>query len=221
MLATGTPAICARCVQAALPPRSHRCPICSHRLSSAGEQCGNPICNWEDRGFGQIYAIYAKTGAVDRILKALKYDGKKGWAVILGRLVLGWLDENLSPDDYDLIIANPTEPGRAIHHTELILEVADGEDLEDVWPIFPDALVKSGPTSQSGQPGTKWRTKWDAANELRSVVTPADWVNFEGARVLLFDDITTICGQIHVLGEMLTQWGASQVDGLVIARTGG
>jgi predicted amidophosphoribosyltransferase len=158
---------------------------------------------------------------VDRVLKALKYDGRTGWAVILGRLVLGWLQENLAPDDYDLIVANPTEPGRAVHHTELVLAAADREDLEDIWPMYPDALVKTGPTSQSGQRGTNWRTKWEAAQELRSVVEPAPWVTFKDMRVLLFDDVTTICGQMQVLGDMLAGWGASKIDGLVIARTGG
>ncbi len=87
--------------------------------------------------------------------------------------------------------------------------------------MYPDALIKTGPTSQSGQPGTNWRTKWEAAQELRGVVEPAPWVTFKDMRVLLFDDVTTICGQMQVLGDMLAEWGASKIDGLVIARTGG
>jgi len=49
----------------------------------------------------------------------------------------------------------------------------------------------------------------------------SDGYAVEGQRVLVFDDITTTCAQIHVLGEMLSGWGASHVDGLVIARTDG
>ena len=141
--------------------------------------------------------------------------------MIFGRLVLGWLDDNLDPDEYDAIIANPTEPTRPVRHTELILEAAAKEDLEDIWPIYPDALQKASPTTQSGQSGARWRAKWDAAQELEGVVTAAEWIDFSHMRVLIFDDIATTCSQFQVLGGMLTRWGASHVDGLVIARTGG
>jgi predicted amidophosphoribosyltransferase len=254
--ATGTPADCARCVEASLPPRDHRCPTCARRLGGDGEACRNPICSWDYRSFRRLHAIYPKTGAVDRILKALKYGGRTEWAPILGRLVLGWLDSHLSPGDYDLIVANPTEAGRAVHHTELILEAAareaaardtatrDGGTRDTAtrdggtrdtgtrdggardsgagtWPIRPRALVKSGPTDQSGRTGTNWHTKWEAAKALRGVVMPAPGVAFAGRRVLIFDDVATSGGQLQVLGELLAGWGAARIDGLVLARTGG
>ena len=107
-------------------------------------ECGNPICNLDNRTFGRIYSICPETGSVDRILQGFKYaDRPTGWSVIFGRLVLGWLDDNLDPDEYDAIIANPTEPTRPVRHTELILEAAAKEDLEDIWPIYPDALQKA------------------------------------------------------------------------------
>ena len=140
--------------------------------TSTDAECGNPICNWDNRTFGRIYSICPKTGSVDRILQGFKYaDRPTGWSVIFGRLVLGWLDDNLDPDEYDAIIANPTKPARPVRHTELILEAAAKEDLEDIWPIYPDALQKASPTTQSGQSGARWRAKWDAAQELEGVVT--------------------------------------------------
>lgn len=141
--------------------------------------------------------------------------------MIFGRLVLGWMQENLQSDDYDMVIANPTEPSRPVRHTELILESADREDVGDDWPISPFALSKSRATTQSGGLGANWFTKWNAAQELKSTVTLSKGTGIADARVLLFDDIATTCSQFQVLSRMLLTWGASHVDGLVIARTGG
>ena len=57
--------------------------------------------------------------------------------MIFGRLMLGWLDDNLDPDEYDAIIANPTEPTRPVRHTELILEAAAKEDWRTSGPSTP------------------------------------------------------------------------------------
>jgi predicted amidophosphoribosyltransferase len=191
-------------------------------LDNAVDECKNPICGWENRTFGRIFSICPKTGSVDNILQHFKFAARPlGWSVIFGRLVLGWLEENIDPEDYDAIIANPTDPTRPVRHTELILEAAAKEDLEDIWPIYPDALVKTKATNRSGQSGAGWRAKWDAAQELDGTVEAAEWIDLTDKRVLVFDDIATTCAQFQVLGGMLRRWGASNVDGLVIARTGG
>lgn len=221
LLQTATPAICASCVSSTVPTRNWRCSVCSRRLANGDDECGNPICGWPDRSFGKIFAIYPKTGAVDRVIKLLKYDGRMGWAMILGRLVLGWLQANIDHTEYDFIVANPTHSDRSVRHTEAVLEAADREDLADEWPLSPYGLVKAQPTSQSGGAGANWKTKWEAAKELESVVHPAYDGMYSGARVLVFDDVTTICGQMQILGLLLRSWGAVHVDGLVIARTGG
>lgn len=222
LLETATPRICARCVASTIPERPWSCEVCARKLASSKESCGNPICNWDDRAFGRVFAICPKSGAVDVLLKKFKYEERfVGWSVIFGRLVLGWLQEHLDAGDYDLILGNPTAASRPIHHTEAILAAAQREDLEESWPIRPAGLLKASDTSQSGVKGTNWHTKWNAAVELESVVTLAAEIDVAGARILLFDDITTTCAQLQVLGRMLRRRGASHVDGLVIARTGG
>jgi predicted amidophosphoribosyltransferase len=198
-------------------PRT-RCRTCS-RPHDAGEKCRNPICNWDDRGFNQIFAICPKRRLIERAIWRFKYDGALGWGPIFGRVVLGWLDENLESDNYDVIIANPTHTSRAVRHTERILEVAASEDTDGVWPIAPRALVKISETGESAGKGTSWQQKWEAAQQLKGAVRRNAGVDFMGQRVLVFDDITTTCAQMHVLGQMLGAWGAAEVDGLVIARS--
>jgi len=165
-----------------------------------------------------IHVICEKTGAIDHVLRGFKYADQPalGWARILGRLVLGWLEANLSPDDYDLIVANPTHVGRPVRHTELILEAAASEDLLARWPIFPYTLQKAIDTPQSATGG--WHAKWNAACLLRGAVQSSGLMDLRGARVLVFDDITTTCSQFQILGEILAGYGAVRVDGLVIAR---
>lgn len=217
LVATASPAICMACVRQTISTSTKRCPVCSHPLLR-GESCGNPICTWEDRTFETIYAICERTGSIERVLTSFKYAQQPsiGWATILGRLVLGWIEENLNPGDYDLIVANPTHKGRPVRHSELILEAAATEDVLGRWSIYPYALEKKYETNRSAN--GRWRAKWDAACELRGAVTSAGLRDFRGTRVLLFDDITTTCAQMQIVGEVLVGLGAAHVDGLVIAR---
>jgi predicted amidophosphoribosyltransferase len=208
--------VCVACVAATtVQPGPHTCPVCSRPVQK-GVACGNPICNWDDRSFGRIYSVCLKSAPIEKMIWRYKYDGLTGWGVIMGRLVLGWLDEHIDPDSYDMIVANPTHASRPVRHTEGILEAAAREDLDAHWPYAPAALIKTDDTPQSAK-GT-WKQKWEAALELRSVIQRADGVSFTGKRVLLFDDITTTCAQMQVVGRMLRNWGASHVDGLVVAR---
>jgi hypothetical protein len=40
-----------------------------------------------------------------------KYDGKTGWSLIFGRLLVGWLEARAGGDPPDLIVADPTYTG--------------------------------------------------------------------------------------------------------------
>ena len=55
---------------------------------------------------------------IENMIKRYKYKGVTGWGMNMGRLVLGWLEENLDPDQYDIVLANPTHESRPVRHTE-------------------------------------------------------------------------------------------------------
>jgi predicted amidophosphoribosyltransferase len=197
------------------------CAICSHPLE-AGQRCGNPVCNWGDRHIRRVDAICLKTGAVDRIIRGFKYGtAGLGWRVIFGRLVLGWLEANRAPGDYDLIIVNPpTHPSRAVRHTELILDAAHNEDLLDLWPFDrePRALIKVTETPPSAS--QKWKDKKIAADALQDALRILDPARMAGKRILVVDDITTTLLQLNVIAGVLRAAGhARVVDGLVLARS--
>lgn len=179
------------------------------------------MCGWDDRSVDVVHAIALKTGAIDRVLRSLKYnDGQAGWSVIVGRLVVGWLEANVPDDYYGLIVANPTHADRApVRHTEAILEAARREDLHGRWPFDDEihpTLIKVHPTTASAT-GT-WRAKKAAADELRWAVNVQHPERVEGQRVLVVDDVTTTLLQLNMIADILLGAGAAAVEGLVIAR---
>jgi len=168
-----------------------------------------------------VEAICLKTGPVDKLIKGFKYgEVGPGWRVIFGRLVLGWLQEHHQPDDFDLIVVNPTHPGRGVRHTELILAAAANEDLLDEWPFDggdPKAIVKTQETPPSAT--QRWRDKKVAADALWEALEIPDRRRTSGKRILVIDDITTTLLQLNAVAGILQKvGGATTVDGLVLAR---
>jgi hypothetical protein len=104
-------------------------------------------------------------------INSYKYEGKAGWALIFGRLLVGWLDAHASSNPPDLIVANPTyvSPGSADPgHIETIIRAAATADYEHRWAFDlaePAAIVKIARTETSaGQSATAKRA---AAAALR------------------------------------------------------
>lgn len=226
LLSTGDAETCVRCVASSAPLRDERCATCSRRLRD-DEDCGNPVCNWDDRHIGTVHAICRRTGSIETLLKKFKYeDGYSGWAPILGRIIVGWLwTHPRIAECYELIVVNPTHLDRQpIRHTERILAAAHNEDQLGLWPLEPaddTTLVKREPTTSATAVGASWRHKKDAADELWWAVDVAHPERVKGKDVLIVDDVTTTLLQLNVLAGLLERAGAKSVDGLVIARQGG
>lgn len=196
-------------------------------MGAPGPHCANPLCGDPSRSISRIDAIAVKTGAIDAQIKRLKYDQKRGWAVIFGRILLGYLELHRDPDEFDLIVANPTFVGpgtdRRIRHTELVLDTAAEEDLFDDWPfdtMDPRAIVKTGPTPRSAVAGTNYWSKVAAADALLSVLKIPDPSRVRSARILVYDDVCTTGHQLDRVARVLKKaGGAAHVEGLVLART--
>lgn len=224
LLSSGDPQTCVLCVAQASPLHAVRCPTCCR--STGDSPCGNPVCNWDDRDIGIVSAICKRTDPIESILKRFKYDGEDGWALILGRIVLGWLEVRTDlSETYDLITVNPTHEDRQpLRHTEMILEIAQLEDQLGRWPLddhSDTALVKHTETESATAYGTNWHAKKAAADALRWAVSVAHPERVAGKRILVVDDVTTTLLQMNVIAGILVGAGALSVDGLVIARQGG
>lgn len=226
LLSSGDPRTCVVCVASSSPLHVGHCSTCCRDLTGS-DACGNPVCNWDDRYVNIVSAICRRTGWIEKVLKDFKYvEGKSGWAPILGRIVVGWLEVRTDlSQNYDLVTINPTHVDRQpLRHTELILGAAQLEDQLDRWPLDTaedTVLVKHTETASATAYGTTWAAKKMAADELWGAVDVAHPQRVQGKRILVVDDVTTTLLQLNVIAGILKGAGATSVDGLVIARQGG
>ncbi len=220
---TGPARICVSCASQTLQNIAARsCPVCSQLLGADGA-CRNWLCHDPGRRIGRIHAIACQSGTLRRIINDYKYGGKRAWALIFGRLVLGWLEQHAADVPPDLIVVNPTYTGpggREFGHAETVLKVAAKEDTMRRWPFDladPRAIVKMRATAQSANATA--RAKREAARELRSALSVPDRSRTAGRRILVFDDVCTTASQLDAVADCLLSEGcAAKVEGLVLAR---
>jgi len=222
-LRAGPAHICVACAGQTFEaiPRN-ACPVCSQLLDVDGT-CPNWLCGDSARRISRIHAISYQSGPLRNVISRYKYDGRYGWALIFGRLVLGWLETYGGASPPGLIVANPTYAGpggRSLAHTELVLEVAAHQDVQRTWPFDvanPRAIVKTRATPQSASATAK--AKRAAAAELRAALAVPDPSRTAGRYVLVYDDVCTTASQLNAVADCLLADGqASRVEALVLAR---
>lgn len=225
-LRTGPIKVCVNCAGERIETLSGpRCVICRQTVDAATGTCRNRLCSKPDRKIGRVDAVAVLSGPLQQKIHAYKYDGKWGWSVIFGRLVLGHLQEYWPPSAVDLIVANPTyRPpgapgiGNAPHgHTELVLAAARKEDVLREYPFSFDVIVKTGETPKSAS-GT-YAQKAKAAEALRQVLHIPDPAITTGRRIMVYDDVCATGLQFDSIADhLITVGGAAQVFGLALAR---
>ena len=194
--------------------------ICDGVLSEEGE-CGNPLCKDGvlSRGWEVIYAVAMRSGTLQEVISRYKYEGLKGWAWIFARALVGYLEQELLLDDWDLIIPMPTfigEGGRDWDHIDLVLERALVENPD--LPIRRDVMRKTKATPRLvGQPGFAARAIV-AETHLYPALEMTDPQAVADKRVLVFDDVFTSGLTLREVTRKLKQAGALSVGGIALAR---
>lgn len=215
--------ICVQCASKTLEAIAERaCPVCSQRLE--GDQpCRNRLCHDPQRRIERIDAVAYLSGALHEKIISYKYDGKSGWALIFGRLLVGWLEAHARDDPPDLVVANPTHipAGQSnLGHIEGILHSAAIADFDRRWRFDtaqPAAIIKARATEKSA--GRSLAEKLAAARALRQVLAIPDPLRVQGSDILIFDDVGTTCYQLDAVADCLLSEGrAARVRGLVLAR---
>ena len=203
-------------------PGTDACSVCSQRLETGGG-CANELCRSPDRRISKIHAIGYQSGPLRSVINSYKYRGTRSWSVVLGRLLLAWLEETMAGDPPGLIVVNPGYAGPGgddFAHAEVILAAAARADARRSWPfdvLSPAAVVKSRPTLKSAD-AQAW-AKRVTGNELRSALRVPDPARTAGQHILVFDDVCTTGKQLDaVAGCLLDQGGAARVEGVVLAR---
>jgi predicted amidophosphoribosyltransferase len=221
---SGGPArTCLTCASRQLSrPGTDACGVCSQRLDAAGG-CPNELCRSPSRRISKIHAIGYQSGPLRSVIRSYKYRGTRSWSVVLGRLLLAWLEETMAGDPPGLIVVNPgyaSPGGDDFAHAEAVLAAAARADARKSWPfdtVSPAAVVKTRPTLKSAD-AQAW-SKRATGNDLRSALRVPDPARIAGQFILVFDDVCTTGTQLDaVAGCLLDQGGAARVEGVVLAR---
>jgi predicted amidophosphoribosyltransferase len=198
-----------------------RCQLCELELNATGE-CGNPLCKRteDQRFFRWVWAISMRTGALRRAIDRYKVEGKTAWALIFGRVLLGYLNANFATfERYDLIVPSPTfvgEGGRTFDHTARVIEWATAED-DGTWPFATGLITKTQATTPFR--GRTWQRRREIAEtELRGALLVPDPEPLAGKRVLVYDDVYTEDLTLREVARALREAGAIEVSEIVLAR---
>jgi predicted amidophosphoribosyltransferase len=222
-LTTGTPEVCSSCLAAGEPPaESPRCEVCGEPLRGA-PACPNAVCTLEDREFSRIHTVSSRSDDVWTAVCRYKYDEDRDWAPVLGRILVGFLDEHRDEfARYDVITTGALYVGprarRLWDHLRMIQDEAQA--VGPGWPFVPDLIHKSGPTGQFLGRGVETR-RAIAEHSLRSALAVPEPHRVAGRRVLVVDDVYSEGFSLREMARVLRRAGATEVAGLVFARKKG
>jgi ComF family protein len=204
-VAAGAQLLCARCA-ADLPHLPEAlCPVCA-MPSPAGAICG--ACLKDPPRFDATRAAYAYDFPLDRIVQALKYQGRLA--------VLPFLGEALAAGDIgdaDLIVPLPLHPSRLKERGfNQALEIARVVSRHTHIPIDWRSCERSHDSApQASLPRAERRRNVRGAFLCRT--------DLAGQRIAVVDDVMTTGSTLDEFARVLKKAGAVHVTNLVVART--
>jgi predicted amidophosphoribosyltransferase len=156
-----------------------------------------------------VWAVGAHTDGLRRALHEFKIEGRRQWAPVLARLLVGFLDDHLPWfDDYDLISGAPGYVGSGARRDwDPIAEILRAAAAEDggTWPWDmgnPAALVRTAECGRiSAGRGSQRRAFAEA--RLRPTLVVPDPSRVAGRRVLVVDDVFTEGSTLRELARAL------------------
>jgi predicted amidophosphoribosyltransferase len=195
------------------------CPVCDQPVL-AGE-CTNDWCGRADRWFSVVWSIGRHAGAWRGVIGAYKYRRQGEWAGVLGRILLGYLDEHMPWfDEFDVLVPMPafTGPGgrRDWDHVGEVVAVAR-RLAGPRWEFCPGLVVKDRETpALAGLARTARRAR--AEGSLRPALRIPDPGAVAGLRILVIDDVFTEGSTLREVARALILAGADEVAGIALAR---
>ena len=223
---SGPAELCFACARRTIDPlATRRCLVCDRPYAPDESGCGNPLCSRSDRWFSWNFAISMRTGQLKTAINRYKYDGQWGWALIFGRVVAGFLEEQADLfQQADVITASPTyvgPGGRGFDHTRMVLERAAAEvSPGSLWPFDiagEPVIVKTGPTPRMVGNGYQDRRRI-AEGPLREALRVTRVQDVRGKEVLVYDDVFTDGLTLNEVARALRVAGATEVYGVTLCR---
>ncbi|WP_448613666.1 ComF family protein [Modestobacter sp. URMC 112] len=220
---TGSPAICYPCSSTGVEvAAAATCGVCGQALEG-GAGCPNAVCTLEDRYFSRIHTVSPRTEEMWDAVMDYKYADQRGWADVLGRVLVGFLGAHGEEmRRFDVITTGAIHIGpqapRLWDYLQLIVEAAARQGPE--WPFAPGLIAKSRPTGRFLGISPQERREI-AEGELRAALSVPEPERVAGRRVLVFDDIYSEGYSLREMARVLREAGAVEVAGLVLARRKG
>ena len=180
-----------------------------------------------DRWFEWNYAVAMRSGALHDAISAYKYRDRKGWAIVFGRILVGFLDAHAETfSSVDLIVGSPAYEGpdaaRAWNPVREVMRAAEHEQSAPQRWVFdlqePPAVTKTAPTPPMvGLKAAERRAV--AQTDLRRALRVPDPDRTRGRALVVFDDVFTGGWTLREVARVLRQaGGATVVYGVSLAR---
>ncbi|MDZ4123875.1 MAG: phosphoribosyltransferase family protein, partial [Hydrogenophaga sp.] len=158
----------------------------------------------------------------DELIARFKFRGEPGWAGPMATLLLKTPAAVGLLQTCNLVVPVPLTPTRLARRGynqswELVKALCRAApDTSNHYNVLSDALVRLGEV-----PDQHSLTREQRMRNLQGVFAahPLRTVQFNGAHVLLVDDVTTTGATLHSAAQALLQAGAQHVSALVFART--
>jgi predicted amidophosphoribosyltransferase len=198
------------------------CRVCNQGLAGPAASCTNPVCRWSNRQFAWNAAVAMRDGALEQAINWYKYRHRRGWALIFGRVLAGFLHDRQDLfSEFDLVTPSPTyvgPGGRSFDHIAEVLAVAARLDQTGLqFALDPPLIRKTGPTTPLV--GLRWHQRRQVCEvELPRVLDVTDPASVAGKTVLLYDDVFTDGLNLNAIALELRQAGAVKVCQVTLAR---
>ena len=200
--------LCAECVDLAQPLDRNICRQCALPMEKPGT-CAR--CAAERPATDRMLATYQMDGPVRSAVHALKYDGIKAIAPVLGSHMVQM--DSLDRLEVDLVAPVPLHSSRlrerGFNQAELL---ARSVSHSKGWQLDSGVLERK----RSTPPQVEAPNETERAASMRDAFkSPRD---LAGERVLLIDDVVTTASTVNSAAAALKRAGASRVTVLALAR---
>ncbi len=189
------------------------CSLCCRPFSSPVEEshlCGD--CLMEPPPYRKLHAVARYEGILHDLLVQFKFQGKERLIKPLGQKLRLYLGQ--TQIECDLVLPVPLHPSRLRErgfNQSLLLAQVVASELQ--VPLERRLLFKTKATA----PQTSLKGD-DRRKNLRNVFDVRDKDRIQGKRILMIDDVFTTGATMKEVAQILKKAGASQVEGLVLAR---
>lgn len=205
---TQIPQLCNPCAEALPWYQTPHCPQCAlpNRL---GETCGR--CLQHPPAFNQTLTVFRYAYPLDHLLHRFKYEQALACGqVLIDSMCAQWPHPPLGAD---IMMAMPMHPlrlkARGFNHAHMLAKA-----LAQQWQIQLDETGIARVKDSAPQAALDMQAR---IRSLKGAFTSSR--NWQGAHVMIVDDVMTTGASMHALAKVLKQSGASKITAVLLART--